>query len=95
MKTIEQRALEWFAGSDTGASSKTIANHMLGLEQEKPFGIAEPSDGDDLGRCLRLLAKIPEWEARIGEMEALSNTWAALVPTLGGAEGAHDPGGRA
>lgn len=78
--TIERRALEWFASGDTGTSSQTIANHMLGLKHAGPFGVSEPSDGGDLGRCLRLLAKIPEWEPRIVEMAALSHTWAALVP---------------
>lgn len=76
-ETIERRALQWFASDDTGSSSKTIANHMLGLDQEF---ISEPADGSDLGRCLRLIAKFPEWESRIGELSDLSNAWAALVP---------------
>lgn len=79
-KTVEQRALEWFASGDTGTSSETIARHMLGMEHKGQFGISEPADGGDLGRCLRLLAKIPEWEPRIAELAPLSNTWAALVP---------------
>lgn len=79
MTTVEQRALEWMAGSDTGASSKTIARHMMGLPHDDAFGVSEPSDGGDLGRCLRLLALVPEWEPRIGELAVLSNAWAALV----------------
>ncbi len=79
METIEQRALTWLLSSDTGASSKSLARHMLGTKHEGGY-VSAPWDGDDLGRCLRLLAKIPEWEARIGEMAALSHMWAALVP---------------
>ena len=80
MTTVEQRAMAWMAGSDTGASSKTIARHAMGLPHDDSFGVSEPSDGSDLGRCLRLLSLIPEWEPRIGELAALSNAWAALVP---------------
>jgi hypothetical protein len=78
--TIERRALKWFASDDTGASSKSIANHMLGIKQEDVFGASAPCDGGDLGRCLRLLTLIPEWEPRIPEMAALSHEWAALAP---------------
>lgn len=38
-----------------------------------------PSDGDDLGRCLRLLDLMPEWKPRMVEMTAVSPYWAALV----------------
>lgn len=78
--TIERRALKWFASGDTGTSSKSIANHMLGLPHDDVFGVSAPCDGGDLGRCLRLLALIPEWEPRISEMAALSHEWAALAP---------------
>lgn len=72
--------MAWFASDDTGTSSQTIARHMLGLPHNDGFGISEPCDGGDLGRCLRLLAKIPEWEPRVPELAKLSHTWAALVP---------------
>lgn len=79
-QTIERRALAWFASHDTGISSMTIARHMLGLPHENAFDISHPHDGGDMGRCLRLLAKIPEWEPRVPELAALSHCWAALVP---------------
>lgn len=75
--TVERRALKWFASGDTGLSSKSIAKHMLGMTQDDA---SAPSDGGDLGRCLRLLTLIPEWEARISEMATLSHEWAALAP---------------
>lgn len=79
MSTIEQRAMAWMMGGDTGASSKTIARHMLGLPHTSPFGVSAPSDNWDLGRCLRLLALIPEWEERLPEMASFGAVWAALI----------------
>ena len=77
-ETVEQRSLRWLASGDTGASSKTILRHMLGLPQDGYE--SEPADEGDLGRCLRLLRLIPEWQPRMAEMAELSNAWAALVP---------------
>lgn len=78
MSTDIQRAAQWMAGDDTGASSKAICAHMLGAVNVDPA--AYPHDGDDLGRCLRLLALVPEWTPRIGEMAQRGPYWAALVP---------------
>ena len=74
------RALEWAASDDTGASSLTIYRHMLGLSHKGAYGVVEPADGGDLGRCLRLLRLIPEWNERMPEMAELSNAWRALIP---------------
>lgn len=76
-ETIIERANAWMAGRDTGSSSKAIWAVMMG---EKPGRFAYPSDGADLGRCIRLLDMIPEWRDRLGEMAAVSAYWAALVP---------------
>jgi hypothetical protein len=76
MSSIEERAAQWRAGRDTGASSKTLCAMMLG---ETPRYRDHPHDGDDLGRCLRLLELIPEWKPRLPEMAAVSPYWAALV----------------
>lgn len=79
-ETIEMRALRWATSGDTGTSSLTIMRHMLGLPHDDGFGVSEPSDGSDLGRCMRLLRAVPEWQPRMPEMAPLSHTWAALVP---------------
>jgi hypothetical protein len=78
--SIERRALLWMASGDTGTSSMTLCRHMLALPHDGTFGVSEPSDGSDLGRCCRLLLIIPEWVPRIPEMASLSNAWAALAP---------------
>ena len=78
-KSTDRRALEWAFGDDTGLSSKAIAMHMLGVKPSDRWGYGYPSDGGDLGRCVRLLDAIPEWRERIPEMAAHSPAWAALV----------------
>ena len=82
--TDEQRLREviaWFAGDDTGMSSEAIACHMTGVESRNPW--CAPSDPGDLGRCLRLLERFPEWNGRMGEMAKHGPEWAALVPHWG------------
>jgi len=77
MKSIEARALEWAVGRDTGSSSNALCAFLSGV---RPKGhIDYPVDGDDLGRCMRLLDLIPEWKPRIGEMKAANPQWAALA----------------
>lgn len=70
-KTIEQRALQWAFGGDTGISSETLAAHMLGVEKAGPFGKQAPSDAADRARCIRLLKHIPEWLPRLDELKTL------------------------
>jgi len=77
MKTVEKRLIEWFVSGDTGLSSEAIAAHMSGLGNGKRMDY--PSDPSDLGRCLRLLEKIPEWKERISEMAQYSPGWAGLI----------------
>ena len=76
-ETINERAVEWIVGDDTGLSSKAIWAVMMGA---KPRPHSYPSDGADLGRCMRLLELIPEWKPRMVEMQAVSPYWKALVP---------------
>lgn len=77
---IDQRLARWLASDDTGTSSMNI---MLWLAAKvKPAGWASnspPSDPSDLGRCLRLLAIMPEWEGRISEMAELGGMWPTYV----------------
>jgi len=75
--TVQMRATNWLLGHDTGSSSQALCAYMLNAV--KPANYAYPSDGGDLGRCLRLLELIPEWKPRIPEMAAHGPYWAALV----------------
>lgn len=80
MKTDKQTLIDftkWIISGDTGASSKSLATHMIlgKVKDANDF----PRDGSDLGRCLRLLKIFPEWKLRINEMECYSGVWALLV----------------
>ena len=66
----------WRDGPDTGLSSIAIYEKFMAAYVRDP---AHPRDPSDFGRCHRLLAAIPEWRARIGEMAGVSSTWKALV----------------
>ena len=69
------RAASWLHGGDTGLSSEAIFHYMtLGV-----LGGATPRNTSDLGRCVRLLDRFPEWQARMPEMARVSDDWAALM----------------
>lgn len=65
--------------SDTGTSSRAIVARMEGSELDNHGFSSHPSDPSDLGRCIRLLDKIPEYRERLLEMCDVSITWAMLV----------------
>jgi hypothetical protein len=66
----------WLLSGDTGMSSKAIFHFMrLGAK-----GGWTPSDPSDLGRCLRLLERFPEWRERMPEMANCSPKWARMMP---------------
>jgi hypothetical protein len=74
MTDSEKRAA-WLKLHDNGLSSECIAEVMCGM---KPSG-DHPWDGDDFGRCERLLILYPEWRARLDEMRKVSPIWNTLV----------------
>jgi hypothetical protein len=82
-----QRGFKWLFGCDTGMSSKAILGHMI-------CGVSDgswPSDGGDLGRCLRLLDLFPEWKGRIGEMARYGKVWSLYVEHWDQIVSADDP----
>jgi len=76
----QQALLEWFAAGDTGTSSKTLANEFAGLPQDRTWGVSHPSDGGDLGRCVRLIDKIPGVRSAVDALAAKDKYWKALAP---------------
>lgn len=66
----------WLLSGDTGMSSKAIFNFMRTGEKSE----WTPADPSDLGRCLRLLERFPEWRERMPEMVECSQMWANMVP---------------
>lgn len=73
------RLVSWMNSGDTGISSKALVAHMTGGDVPHRWGWGHPSDPDDLGRCLRLLALFPEWTPRIVEMAQRGPAWAGLA----------------
>jgi hypothetical protein len=68
-------AYEWITGGDTGASSKAIWAHMMGVKSDGSY----PYDPSDFGRCYRLLCLVPEWRGRMPEMARYGTIWSRLV----------------
>jgi hypothetical protein len=65
---------------ETGMSSEAIAARML-VGSPLPAtwrATYYPRDIADFRRCVLLLARIPEWHKRIGEMSDVSPQWARL-----------------
>lgn len=73
--TNDERRAAWLVLHDSGLSSVCIADQMCGTPTSGDY----PHDGDDFGRCERLLMLYPEWRARLSEMAAVNAHWAALV----------------
>ena len=71
-----QQAMAWMQTRDTGVSSEAIMQTMLGVKARPD---TYPSDPSDLGRCIRLLDRIPAWRARISEMGQVGYVWRSLV----------------
>lgn len=81
--------VKWLGGNDTGSSSKTIALTALG---EMPDGATYqyPHDGDDFGRCYRLLQAAPEAKAGLDRLAKDGGAyWAALAARWDEIEAAH------
>lgn len=66
----------WALGTDTGMSSKNVARAAMGLPVE-PY--TYPRDGDDLGRCLRLIEFCPAAKAGVDALANISGPWKRLA----------------
>lgn len=78
--TDGERRAAWLKLHDNGLSSECIADVMCGI----PGTGAYPHDGDDFGRCERLLILYPMWRERFAaEMPRVNAVWGALVPRWG------------
>lgn len=85
-QSIKDRAAKWLADGKKGRSSKTIYAFFMAKDygETPPPETGYPSDSDDLGRCVALLALVPEWKDRLGELSDIAGldgqAWAALAP---------------
>jgi hypothetical protein len=74
----ERSILIWMAGSDSGASSESLANCHLGIPRR--WGWSEPIDDSDFGRCYRLLLRFPEIRPCVDSLAGQHSGWAKLAP---------------
>lgn len=94
-RVIADRAVRWIVGGDSGVSSRAIWAHMVGQKPSENWGglaASAPADADDFGRCSRLLALMPAWRSRVGEMAAYGPEWRALAAAWGELEALHAAG---
>lgn len=71
------RILQWLAGHDKGMSSEAIALTALGEMPKRPN---YPHDGDDFGRCWRLLVLCPDAKLGLDRLGVAGGpVWAALI----------------
>ncbi|SDY99321.1 hypothetical protein SAMN04488069_12916 [Hymenobacter psychrophilus] len=75
---MEGKYVDWITGSDTGTSSITIILALNGRPAPR-YGFDIPYDMGDLGRCIRMLEKFPELEARLPELPAILPMWTPYV----------------
>ena len=73
---MNQKAMQWIVGRDTGTSSKTIWSVMM---MATPESADVPYDPDDFGRCYRLLKLMPEWREHLSLVAKTCPTWTGLV----------------
>jgi ribosomal protein S27E len=74
--TVGERAAHWFDNGEHGTSSLAIHERMTGIPQAST---GTPCDPSDLRRCVLLLIRIPEWDARMDEMAEVSEGWRRLA----------------
>lgn len=74
--TEAERVAMWLDNGERGTSSEAILERLSGKPQEHRD---IPRDLSDLNRCLLLLARIPAWRDRMGEMAEVSPDWARLA----------------
>ena len=75
MRQEVRKAFQWLFSNDTGMSSKALLGHMVAGVSDGSY----PHDPADLGRCLRLLEKFPQWKERIPEMARYGSVWATYA----------------
>lgn len=73
----------WRASDDVGLSSHYLASVLDGGFVRE---YAHPADGDDFGRCVRLLDAVPEFRERLEKMRTKSEEWSRLVDCWAEAE---------
>jgi hypothetical protein len=75
-KSPSKRVMEWLASGDTGVSSESLAFEFMGTKRKGASGIGHPHDPADLGRCLRLIHRVPEVRRCVDSLATEDEGWA-------------------
>ena len=75
-ETVYSKAMFWLNNGQTGSSSETMWNCLMG---NKDFSISFPYDPSDFNRCYGLLEMVPEWKSRLSEVAVLSPEWKGII----------------
>lgn len=76
----ERIILKWLFSGDSGVSSEALAAEFLGVGKEGIEVPYPPSDPSDLGRCLRLIDKVPAVRACVDSLATKNHAWARIAP---------------
>lgn len=70
----------WLAQGERGVSSEAIVRHITGINVgSRRWFPDNPSDPDDLRRCILLLEAVPELRMGFDKLRAASPVWEKLV----------------
>lgn len=70
-----QKIIAWFAGDDTGLSSK----HMAAVASGVRGNGNHPLDPSDLGRCIRLVHNVPDIRSAFPAIAASGAKWKTVI----------------
>lgn len=85
LSDFDLRCRLWLTSGDTGISSNVIFAVLSGPSSLMDAALLDtdidnwPHDNSDLGRCIRLLERFPEWKSRLGEVVARFPGWGPMV----------------
>lgn len=80
---------QWVMGADTGMSSLTIWSCITGKTPPHGHRYHRPMDGDDFGRCLRLVRAFG-WRNRLSEVSDRRPEWRPIVDAWDELAALHD-----
>jgi hypothetical protein len=73
---VKKEWLEWLAGGDTGTSSETMFSAITGI----PTRYRDvPGDIADVGRCVRMLRKLPELRSQLHKVIEAHREWTPYI----------------
>lgn len=73
---VKKEWMEWLASRDTGISSKTMFAAITGI----PTGECDvPHDISDVGRCVRMLRKLPDLRPQIEKVMIQHKQWMPYI----------------